>query len=509
MYFQFIGVFYDLIKFQIDAGDQVLKTHVEEGDKNASYTSARIQNEIIDLCGRTIQEMLFEDVKKSVAYSIMADETADISGKEQLSIGVRFFDERKMIVREECLGFLELNAMDATTIAILIDDFIQNKGIESMKCVGQGYDGATTMSGIHGGVQAILRKNYPKALYFHCASHRLNLVVNDASSVPEIRNTISTVKDIINFFRESVLRRKYVPNIPAFCETRWSIKHKSIAIFKKHFKQMVVGLETLSREGNRETRAKAFQLHSAATKPMFIICVFIIAQFSAMIEPVVNALQSKSLDLLSCSKHINKILSLLNEHRTKVDDDIEDLLDTAGKFAEKFDVELSMPRTTGRQTHRSNQPSTSPSDYWKKSLLIPYIDSLITNLRDRFTEENHPAFSLLSLHPANMLKMTDDEMRTNVNNVGKFYEIENIENELYLWRMTWLEINLSNDQLGDLELSKVLEETKTFFPLLKKALLIALALPCTTCTIERSFSTLRRVKTWLRTKMIADRLTGS
>lgn len=55
------------------------------------------QNKLINFCGRTIQEILFEDVSKSEAYSILADETADMSGKEQLSIGVRFVGEQNMI----------------------------------------------------------------------------------------------------------------------------------------------------------------------------------------------------------------------------------------------------------------------------------------------------------------------------------------------------------------------------------------------------------------------------
>jgi hypothetical protein len=33
-------------------------------------------------------------------------------------------------------------------------------------------------------------------------------------------------------------------------------------------------------------------------------------------------------------------------------------------------------------------------------------------------------------------------------------------------------------------------------------------IPPTTCTIERSFSTLRRVKTWLRSTMTEQRLSG-
>lgn len=494
--------------FQIDAGDQSLKKHIEEGQKNAQYTSARIQNDLINLCGRTIQEILFEKVRKSEAYSILADETSDMSGKEQLSIGVRFFDQEKMIVREECMGFIELSTLDAKSIADAIDGFIQSHGLDPAKCVGQGYDGASTMSGVHGGVQTILRETYPKALFFHCASHKINLVVNDTNTVPEIRNTIGTIKEIINFFRESVLRRKYAPNIPAFCETRWTQKYKSISIFHGSFKKLVDGLDALAKEGNPDTRKTAFLLQCAATKSVFIISVFTIAKYSAIIEPVVNALQAKSLDLFSCSRHVNRILTVLNEHRTSADSGMQSIFDEAQEFADEIGVGLHLPRVASRQTHRSNPPSSDHNDYWKKSILIPYLDSLILSLKERFAPVNLPAFSLFSLHPFNMLDKTKEEMIQQIKNFNEFYGVDNLEHEIELWRATWREKSMPRTELEKLDLCQLLEETQTFFPSIRKTLLIALALPCTTCTIERSFSTLRRVKTWLRTTMIEDRLTG-
>ena len=46
------------------------------------------------------------------------------------------------------------------------------------------------------------------------------------------------------------------------------------------------------------------------------------------------------------------------------------------------------------------------------------------------------------------------------------------------------------------------------FPAVCKAICTAMALPVSTCTVERSFSTLRRVKTLLRSTMTEDRLNG-
>jgi hypothetical protein len=60
----------------------------------------------------------------------------------------------------------------------------------------------------------------------------------------------------------------------------------------------------------------------------------------------------------------------------------------------------------------------------------------------------------------------------------------------------------------DIDFIDLIGECKHFFPGVKKIIEIFLTLPCTTCTIERSFSTLRRLKTWLRATMGNNRLSG-
>jgi len=50
-------------------------------------------------------------------------------------------------------------------------------GIDCEFLYGQGYDGASNMSGQFQGVQAHIRVKYPKAIYVHCAVHSLNLAV--------------------------------------------------------------------------------------------------------------------------------------------------------------------------------------------------------------------------------------------------------------------------------------------------------------------------------------------
>jgi len=85
---------------------------------NARYTSVRVENELALLCEETIRENIVSLVNNSVGFSILADESADISGKKQMSLGVRFVDTTgNENVLEEFLGFATLTEMDATSIA--------------------------------------------------------------------------------------------------------------------------------------------------------------------------------------------------------------------------------------------------------------------------------------------------------------------------------------------------------------------------------------------------------
>jgi len=66
------------------------------------------------------------------------------------------------------------------------------------------------------------------AHFFHCASHRLNLVIHDLNSVTEVRNCIGKIKETITFFRDSAVRKNIIGKgvLTKLRETRFVEKHK-------------------------------------------------------------------------------------------------------------------------------------------------------------------------------------------------------------------------------------------------------------------------------------------
>ena len=75
---------------------------------NARYTSLTIQNGIIEACNNIILSKLVHQINQAVCFSILADETADISEMEQLFLCVRFVNLLKNVVNEVFLQFAPL-----------------------------------------------------------------------------------------------------------------------------------------------------------------------------------------------------------------------------------------------------------------------------------------------------------------------------------------------------------------------------------------------------------------
>lgn len=77
-------------------------------------------------------------------------------------------------------------------------------------------------------VHKVIDDKYPSAaLFFHCASHVLYLVINDLNTVSEVRNISGTTNGIINFF-SSTLGQNYISDITLFRETLLTTKYKSL-----------------------------------------------------------------------------------------------------------------------------------------------------------------------------------------------------------------------------------------------------------------------------------------
>jgi hypothetical protein len=126
------GTFKSIIQFRSDAGDFVLANHIKNCAKNATYLSATIQNELIISSGTFIRaKLLRELIENEKNFAIIADETSDVAGIEQLSITIRYVSvEPKVEIKEIFVGFCPLTGLTASDVAKALIEFIQSIGLK-------------------------------------------------------------------------------------------------------------------------------------------------------------------------------------------------------------------------------------------------------------------------------------------------------------------------------------------------------------------------------------------
>ena len=70
----------------MQSGDKVLTNHLASCGRHSLYTSKTTRNELIEICGSIIRSTLVSRIQAAGIFSVMADEAADASNKEQLAI---------------------------------------------------------------------------------------------------------------------------------------------------------------------------------------------------------------------------------------------------------------------------------------------------------------------------------------------------------------------------------------------------------------------------------------
>ncbi|KAL4122582.1 hypothetical protein QTP88_014884 [Uroleucon formosanum] len=141
-------------------------TSVElKGRKTYNFISWQRQNQLIEAIYRNIYDVIKKEILTAVFFSISLDTTFDVSQKEDGTVCERLVD-------------LHWRA----------------------NLVGQSYDGAASMKGSYNGLQSLVKKENPCAVYVWCWAHRFNLVVVDAvSCCIEARDLFGYLETLYDF----------------------------------------------------------------------------------------------------------------------------------------------------------------------------------------------------------------------------------------------------------------------------------------------------------------------
>lgn len=527
------GCFRALLRFRIDAGDVQLKEHLKNTGARATYISKNIANELIECCGQEILFKIVSKIHEAEFYSIIFDETTDISRNSQLSLSARYVYNNR--VEEQFLGFFDLHKLNYESAGTSDSDTViepkitgtilgqsvvkqmKSLGLHLDKCIGIGCDSCSVnMSEVKGAAQEI-QKEAKNARICPCFNHSLNLVISQSLKVQSVKNSMGTIQEIVTFFQLSAKRNfvleKYLKcKLKSPCQTRWIERHDSILQFATDLPPIAEALREISQWDDNTSSSKANILLKATCDCEFILTIFCLSDVFSVTLPFSKYLQSYNIELASATVKVNDLLQVLEQKRANANDYFPStILKQAQKILSELEVELKIPRLCARQTKRdsfTDYKDLSPTDYWRRVIYIPVLDYLITDLRNRFNEKNMSSLYLNSLIPSNLKEITSDEtLFNNLSSITREFgdllgepSVSQLMGEVQLYKQGTYSTNNALEALQNCD--------ALYFPNIYNIFKILCTFTISVATAERSFSTLRLLKTYLRSTMLEDRLNG-
>jgi hypothetical protein len=159
-----------------------------------------------------------------------------------------------------------------------------------------------------------------------------------------------------------------------------------------------------------------------------------------------NILQGKNNDILSASNVVQDIVKVLEENRFDYDIVFKNIYCECKSIMDQLDIELKLPILNIYQKNRP-YPSNIDNceDYYKITIFIPQLDSIIGDLKRRFHGQgNQTIHTLIYFIPKNLSKWSQNINITNmVNTIKTSYpflnKINNVlmKSEIDLWKQKW------------------------------------------------------------------------
>ncbi|XP_076886823.1 uncharacterized protein LOC143536794 [Bidens hawaiensis] len=416
-----------------------------------------------------------------------------------MAVVLRYVDKLGF-VNERFIGLVHV--METTTLSLkaAIDDLFARNNLSIGRVRGQGYDGASNMSGEFNGLKALILKENSSAYYVHCFAHQLQLVVVGlATKHYEIYRLYKELSNLVNVVggsckRIDLLRESQRESLGLNSEvetgsgknqelslaragdTRWSSHEKTILRLLTLYPSVIDVLEYIEKSG----------------------------EFSNYQNE--SPFQRKDQDMLNAVKLVKLTDEGLKRYRLE---GFDSLLEDVTSFCEKYEIEVVDmeaeyvdPRFKRKKTGITNR------HHYVVNKFNTVLDMQIQELGSRFNEVTTKLLTnMSSLSPSCNFSAFS---KVNLINLAEMYpcDFDFDEKDKLVYELGHYITNVKKDKryanlssLGDLAKMMVKTRLHTDYPLVYRLIKLSLVLPVATASVERCFSSMKNVKTDLRNRM--------
>ena len=489
--------------------------------RKTNFSTPQVQNELLLLMSKSVQRQLANEINQASSYSVMVDETTDVTNKTQAVFCFRFV--QNLVPHEHFLGLYEISDTSAHTLFTTLKDVLLQLNIPLQKCRGQCYDGAAAMSGKRAGLKTKLQEENPKAVYIHCYAHTLQLAVQDSCrSVKLFSDALDLASEVVKLIKCSPKREAEFRslkalstsessiNIRTLCPTRWTVR---AACFESIIKNYSTLLELFEEclAGKLEAEVKSRIIGVMAQMKSFNSYFGLQLSFKLFqhTDNLSKALQHADLSAGDGVELADAVVKLLDDMRTA------DTFNTFFSSVKQLghDLGLNEPTVPQKRKAPTGFDEISGNSYHPDSAVdhcrmvyFNAVDTIRNGIKSRFNQEDLAVYTTLKLLLVKSLnrQSVDGHLKKVADVYGEDFDLQSLAAQLQLLP----NIYDKQDSFTIASFSSWLKQSKNR-PLLsevEKLVSLLLTLPATNAVSERSFSALRRVKTYLRSTMKQSRL---
>ncbi|XP_051881620.1 52 kDa repressor of the inhibitor of the protein kinase-like isoform X2 [Pristis pectinata] len=513
-----------LLEFRMNAGDEILRKRFETTAVNAVYCPKNLQKDLLDICEMCIREEVLREVRDSNFFSIVTDDVINIAGVDHVSLLIRFVDESDSL-RQEFVGFIPCE-LDGEFLASRIHETLTEKwGLNMYYCRGQAYNGSGAMSYKKQVVVASILQQCPKALCTPCSSYPLNIWMAKSSLIFGISMVLSLMENIVSFFSLSPqLQKVFDVSVDSIYQTNeekakelkklfqinWYERHDTFEILADLYEVLVTCLDEISYDTcgrwNAEIATQASMLSSTMRDFEIVVSLMVLKNVLSYTRAFGKNLQGQASDTYFASSTLTAVLHSLNEMRDNIEVYHEFWLEEATNLSFKMGIELKLPWRCRRQPQNEEVSEETPENYYKESITAPFLDHIILEIEDMFSEQQLKALKCLSLVPSVMAQL---KYNTGEENMADLYKDDlpnpdTLSAELHCWKIKW------KHRSRDVELPSTIFDTLRhpdikFFPNVYTLLKIVSNLPIIKLETDKCDIGRKRLKAYLKVTPVEER----
>ncbi|KAH9754760.1 TTF-type domain-containing protein [Citrus sinensis] len=150
------GNFLELLRFLTDHNEDINVVTFDNAPGNLQMTSNEIKKEIVSCVAIETTNIIINEMG-DVLFSLLINESHDISVKEQMVVVLRYVDKNGYVV-ERFIGIEHITSTTSISLKEALDRLFSKHGLSMSRLRGQGYDGASNMQVLVNVVGALAKR---------------------------------------------------------------------------------------------------------------------------------------------------------------------------------------------------------------------------------------------------------------------------------------------------------------------------------------------------------------